>query len=282
MIKKVLCVVLFFSFCMQAHNFADLPYDQVGKTYDATRCADPEIVEGFITYMQMEQGKKYVDISCGSGNYTVALHKKGYAIIGLDISPEMLKKARAKDPFITLLQGDAHQLPFEDNSFDGVFCIHAMHHYRDVDTVFKEMYRVLAPGGKLLIFTTFVEQCQAAWIGHYFPHIWQLSKDTLKTEYDLLHALQNVGFQTINSEKYFVSKETKDLTIYGGKYKPEIYLDPIVRAGMTPFNFPQYKDLVDAGLERLRADIESGEINAIIERYESGLGEHVYVIATKV
>lgn len=281
MTKKALYLLLLLPYSLQANSFADLPYNVVGKTYDSTRCADPDVLKGFISYMQMEKGKKYLDVSCGSGNYTVALHKQGHEIIGLDISEEMLKKARAKDPSLPLLQGDAHKLPFEDSLFDGVFCVHAMHHYRDLETVFAEMYRVLAPGGKLLIFTTFVEQCEHAWICHYFPYIIEGAKVTLKSQNALTSALKVVGFNTINCEKYFITKEAKDLTIYAGKYKPEIYLDPIVRAGMTPFNYPQFKEEIAAGLAQLQADIESGKINDIIKQYESDLGEHAYIIATK-
>ncbi len=281
MIKKTLYTLLLLPFYAHSNAFTDLPYDVVGKTYDATRCADPEVLEGFINYMHMEQGKRYLDVSCGSGNYTVALFKKGYDIMGIDISSEMLKKARAKDPSLPLLQGDAHKLPFEDNGFDGVFCIHAVHHYRDLEIVLKEMYRILAPGGKLLIFTSFIEQTATAWICYYFPYMLEGCKITLKSQNDFTTALKTAGFQTVICEKYFVNTKTKDLTIHGGKYKPEIYLDPVVRAGMTPFSFPQYKEEITTGLAQLQADIESGKINDIIKQYESDLGEHAYILAIK-
>ena len=156
-----------------------------------------------------------------------------------------------------------------------------MHHYKNLDAVLKEMYRVLVPEGTLIMFTSFIEQSERHWIGHYFPHIWELSRKTIKSQKDLDSALKIAGFKTVRYEKYFISKETKDLTVYAGKYKPEIYLDPVVRAGMTPFNIPEYAGDIEEGIKALKADIECGEINNIIALYESDLGENVYVIATK-
>lgn len=143
------------------------------------------------------------------------------------------------------------------------------------------MYRVLAPGGTLIVFTTVMEQCERQWIGHYFPLVVESGQKIVKTQSTLVGLLENAGFDSIRCEKYFVTKDTKDLTIYGGKYRPEVYLDPIVRAGMTPLNIPAYADQIEAGVRALQADINSGEINNVIARYESDFGEHTYMIATK-
>lgn len=279
--KKIFLSVLLLNSINFVYSATNISYDVVGKTYDTARCADPEVMQGLVEYMNPMAGKKYLDVSCGSGNYTIALYNQGLDIIGIDISQEMLKKAQAKGPTIPWLQGDVQALPFEDNTFDGMYCIHAIHHYKDLELAFKEMYRVLAPGGTLIVFTLFVEQCERQWLGHYFPFLEEIARKITKTESALVHLMKIIGFAKVECKKYFVTKNTKDLTVYGGKYKPEVYLDPVVRAGMTPFNMPEYADLIEEGCNVLRADIASGEINNVIARYESDLGEHAYVIATK-
>lgn len=49
-------------------------YNTIGKTYDLTRKADPMITETIIKLLKPKESGKYLDLACGSGNYTVALH----------------------------------------------------------------------------------------------------------------------------------------------------------------------------------------------------------------
>ena len=77
-------------------------------------------------------------------------------VIGLDASRRMLDKARAKiaagrfEPFVSLLQHDASDLPFEDGSFDVVTCLEALEFMPRPQEALAEMIRVLRPGGLLL------------------------------------------------------------------------------------------------------------------------------------
>ena len=90
-------------------------YNVIGKTYDTTRKADPDIAQKIIRFLCPEQSKRYLDIGCGSGNYTGALNKSRLKVDGVDISPEMLKKAKAKYSNIEWYEGDARNLPFSSN-----------------------------------------------------------------------------------------------------------------------------------------------------------------------
>lgn len=135
--NRIFLTVLALQLTQVAFGSTNISYDDVGKTYDTTRCADPVVTRELIAYMQPSPGKKYLDVSCGSGNYTVALYQAGFAICGIDISQEMLKKAQAKETNINWRRGDAQSLPFADNAFEGVYCIHAIHHYKDLEAAFK-------------------------------------------------------------------------------------------------------------------------------------------------
>jgi ubiquinone/menaquinone biosynthesis C-methylase UbiE len=76
-------------------------------------------------------------------------------ITGIDLSPEMLSIARqrARDlgREVDLQEGDAHQLPFEDASFDSVVCVYSLCNIPDPECAVSEMERVLRPGGKLML-----------------------------------------------------------------------------------------------------------------------------------
>ena len=71
-------------------------YDKIGSGYDITRRADPFIVSRLGHYLLAKSDGRYLDIGCGSGNYTIALHKLGLTISGIDISETMLGHAHRK------------------------------------------------------------------------------------------------------------------------------------------------------------------------------------------
>jgi ubiquinone/menaquinone biosynthesis C-methylase UbiE len=71
-------------------------YDRIGEGYDTTRKADKGIVEKIRTHLDPYPGDPYLDVACGSGNYTVALADQGCSFHGIDVSEKMLCMARSK------------------------------------------------------------------------------------------------------------------------------------------------------------------------------------------
>jgi SAM-dependent methyltransferase len=96
---------------------------------------------------------KALDLGCGTGVVSLALVRRGFAVVGVDHSPEMLEIARSKLAGFpaTLETGDVRALRFPDEEFDCVTIQGLLHHLEDFGPCVREANRVLRPGGYLYI-----------------------------------------------------------------------------------------------------------------------------------
>jgi SAM-dependent methyltransferase len=92
-----------------------------------------------------------VDAACGTGRHSEWLAARGYRVIGVDGSPEMLARARERVPGADFREGRLDRLPLPDAQADVVVCALALTHVQDLRPVFAEFARVLRPGGDLVI-----------------------------------------------------------------------------------------------------------------------------------
>jgi arsenite methyltransferase len=108
---------------------------------------------------RLERGERVLDLGSGAGTDSlIAAQMVGPEgrVTGLDMTPEMLAKARAGAADsglenVAFVQGEAEQLPFPDESFDIVISNGVIDLVPDKDAVFDELHRVLVPGGRLQI-----------------------------------------------------------------------------------------------------------------------------------
>lgn len=104
-------------------------------------------------------GQSALDVGCGPGNFTGFLARavgpSGVAV-GLDASDSMLSKAVATNGAeAAYLRGDAESLPFQSDSFDAVCCLAALYLMNDPYAAIAESVRVLRPGGRIAILTSY-------------------------------------------------------------------------------------------------------------------------------
>lgn len=105
--------------------------------------------------MNVQPGKKALDVCCGTADWTIALAEKmgsSSEVIGLDFSKNMLKVGEEKVKElrlenVQLVHGNAMELPFPDHTFDYVTIGFGLRNVPDYLQVLKEMNRVLKPGG---------------------------------------------------------------------------------------------------------------------------------------
>lgn len=256
-----------------------MTYDHIGYGYDVTRRADPFIAARLGYHLQLAPGEPCLDLACGTGNYTTALARSDLALIGLDSSQRMLTAALSKDANRHWVLGDAAALPFRSESFTGALCTLAIHHFPLLVAAFAEVCRVLRRG-RFVIFTQDHVQTEGMWLREYFPAILRQAIEQMPSVNQVVQILQTVGFVGISTELYEVRQDLQDLFLYSGKYHPERYLDPRVRAGISAFVLANPVDVAD-GCVRLEADIRSGRIARVVEAARHSSGDYTFVIATK-
>jgi SAM-dependent methyltransferase len=106
----------------------------------------------------LERGGRYLDLGCSAGLYTRGLARalnSGGEVVGIDISPSMLKEAARRARKIgvkpSFARADAHSLPFADASFSGAVCGGTLNELGNPARALRETSRILEPGGRLAI-----------------------------------------------------------------------------------------------------------------------------------
>jgi ubiquinone/menaquinone biosynthesis C-methylase UbiE len=210
----------------------------------------PDIPELRATFLQSKAvyefaaeyvgGKTVLDCGAGEGYGPALLAKRAASVIGLDYSAEAVIYANGKygdAPNLRFLQGDASQLPFEDDSFDVLCCFQVLEHLDDGPGFLFEARRVLKPGGKLILTTP-----NRLWAGtgpnpH---HVLEYSEDELQELLEIVFpSVQMLGvggspriMQYRARNRKFVSRLIW-LDFFGLRYRlPERIREPI-HATMT-------------------------------------------------
>ena len=256
-------------------------YNKIGKGYDNTRKADPHLCSRMYALLEPQINGLYVDVGCGTGNYTTCLNNQGVPFIGIDPSEEMLEKARMKDSNVQWMKGSAEDIPLENESVDGVLVSLSIHHWPDLKKGFEEIYRVMKQGSRLVLFTTFPEQTNDYWLNHYFPKMMEDSIAILPTRSQLDTAFKQAKLSITTEEKYFVKPDLADWFLYCGKHDPSMYFDPSVRNGISSFSLLANQPEVTKGLAKLKSDIESGAIQSIAKAALTDRGDYSFLVAEK-
>jgi ubiquinone/menaquinone biosynthesis C-methylase UbiE len=132
-------------------------WDLYASCYDAIAALTPyrAMVDEIIGLVP-QAPLRLLDAGCGTGNLLLALQRRRprAALTGVDLSPSMLKRARAKLADVDLRRSDlGERLPFEDGSFDVVTSVNVLYAVADPARTVAELERVLKPGGLLIICT---------------------------------------------------------------------------------------------------------------------------------
>jgi len=256
-------------------------YDNIGLGYNSTRQADTYITKKLYHFLLPQPDKLYLDIGCGTGNYTIALANKGLNFYGVEPSEKMLDIARSRNGNVNWFLGQAEQIPLDDNLFDGAVATLTIHHWTNIKKALKEIHRVLKKDGKIVFFTATPEQMQGYWLNHYFP---KMLKDSIvqMPSFDMVNnALAETGFVITETEKYFIQDDLQDHFLYVGKNRPQLYLDKEIRKGISSFSALANAEEVSRGLSQLESDINLNKFEDIKSEFKNDSGDYLFISAQK-
>jgi ubiquinone/menaquinone biosynthesis C-methylase UbiE len=259
----------------------EVKYDKIGTGYNSTRQADPYLTDRLFSLLRPQNNKRYLDIGCGTGNYTSVLADKGLNFIGVEPSEKMLNVAKSKNQDITWLSGTAEQIPAEDKTFDGIIATLTIHHWTDIKKAFAELNRVLADNGRIVMFTSTPEQMKGYWLNHYFPKMLYSSIVQMPSLDLIKKATDESNLKISGIEKYFIKDDLKDCFLYVGKNSAERYFDEQIRHGISSFSSLANIDEVKQGLTELRKDIDNNAFEQIKDQYENDLGDYLFITIDK-
>jgi len=101
-----------------------------------------------VAALGLPPGSLLLDVACGTGDLSRLAQRRGFRVIGADLSAGMLRANHTGAP---LLQADCSRLPFPDGSFDGLVCGYALRNFSDLAGALTETARVVRPGGRVAI-----------------------------------------------------------------------------------------------------------------------------------
>jgi phosphatidylethanolamine/phosphatidyl-N-methylethanolamine N-methyltransferase len=143
------------------NDFVEGVYDKLAKVYDIT--FGPTLHPGrlqAIERMDIQPGERVLEVGVGTG-INLSLYPKNCSVVGIDFSGSMLeiardRAARKEMRNVRLLQMDAADLKFTDDSFDIVYAPYLISVVPDPVKVAREMRRVCRPGGRIILLNHFL------------------------------------------------------------------------------------------------------------------------------
>lgn len=148
------------------------------------------------------------DLGCGPGQIARHLQGRGVAVCGLDLSLEMVAQARRLNPGIEFFEGSMLALPVKDQAWAGITAFYAIVNFppADLGLVMREMWRVLRPGGWLLL---------SFHIGEQVEHVEDLWGCAVSLDFYFF------GVEQVKSELQAAEFQVKEV-IERGPYAPEV------------------------------------------------------------
>lgn len=159
------------------------------------------ILNQIVQLAQICPTDRVLDVACGTGMVSFALASQAREVVGIDISPGMLAKARALRHRrgihnVHFVLGQAEPLPFHDEQFDVVVCRLAIHHFPQPEREIREMARVLKPGGRLVISDTVsAEDERDARLHNALERLRDPSHARMLSQTELMRLIERVGLR---------------------------------------------------------------------------------------
>ena len=125
-------------------------FDMHAASWDEHQERNEAVIDFIVEKSGVEEGSHVLDVATGTGVLIGDYLKCGAVVTGIDISAEMIKRAKEKYPGVKLICADAQSYRFEE-SFDAVVIYNAFPHFADPDGLLDNLTSVLKKGGRLTV-----------------------------------------------------------------------------------------------------------------------------------
>lgn len=173
-------------------------YDRWSHVWDLARYTNQTIYRTALQLLDARH-RTVLDVGCGTGLMSVRLARSGRRVAAVDLSAAMIARARRRYGLaVDFIEGDAEDLPFNDDAFDAVVNLISFHHYPDPLRAVAEFRRVLRRDGRLVLIAfdrrshyIALAQRMNAWTKRVAGRSWQ------KTPAEICTMLSATGFTRI-------------------------------------------------------------------------------------
>jgi SAM-dependent methyltransferase len=218
-------------------------YDRIGDRYASTRRPDPRIAARI--HAALDDARRVVNVGAGAGSY----EPTDRAVVAAEPSPVMLAQRPPRTPPAVQAVGAA--LPFPDRTFDAAMAVLTLHHWPDQRAGIAELQRVAR---RIVVFT--FDMDVIPWIAtDYLPEM--IGQDA----FVFPPITEVASWFDADIEVVPVPHDCTDGFVGAYWARPELYLDPARRAGMSVVRKLD-PSVVEAGMGRLRDDLASGAWDA--------------------
>lgn len=215
-------------------------YDQIGAEYSARRRPDPRIAAAIVE--ALGPAASVVNVGAGTGSYEPTDRR----VLAVEPSPAMIRQRPAGGA--PVVQASATTLPLRAGAFDAAMAVLTVHHWADRARGLAELRRVARDR---VVILTWDPASSGFWlVDEYFPALVAIDREIFPPLEVYRHALGEVRILPVP-----IPHDCVDGFLGAYWRRPEAYLDPAVRGGMS--TFAKLGD-VEPGARRLRQDLEDG------------------------
>lgn len=224
-------------------------YNKIASSYNERYSVNylTEVEKSLLNTASDNNIKTILEAGCGTGRWLNSLNKLNKKLFGLDFSIQMLRIAKSETSETELVNADACYLPFNDNSFDMIFCINAIHHFPDKQKFFSEVNRCITPNGILCIYGVDPHIDKNWYVYDYFDGVYE--KDLLRfpSLTDIRELCEVFNFQV--EEQIIVER------IFNSRKGEEVFSDPFIRKNMNSQLANLSDEEYNHGIEKIKEQI---------------------------
>lgn len=234
------------------NHFPHLNYDDLANEYNQRyqTIPVPERSDTLLDLVQQVNAQRILEVGSGTGYWLNFLSPHVGHVYGLDYSRGMLHQAKNQPGKLDLSQGNAVHLPFQDDTFDLIYNVDAIHHFTDKRAYVAEAFRALRPGGMLAVIGHDPHNPENSWyVYDYFEAVYLTDLQRYPSRSAILEWMKTAGFMELATQTIERITETH----IGNRVLRDPYLKKNSSSQLALLNEKTYL----AGINKIRTALAS-------------------------